>query len=74
MGKDDDPLAVVDTSLRVCGVSNLRVVDVSIMPTLNSGHPQMTAYAIGEMAADMIKAEARASKPAQVNWFGGSNL
>ena len=69
MGKDDDSLAVVDTSLRVRGVSTLRVVDVSVMPTLNSGHPQMTAYAIGEKAADMIKAQARADKPAQVNGF-----
>ncbi|MCJ1249727.1 hypothetical protein MMC30_006953 [Trapelia coarctata] len=67
MGKDDDPLAVVDTSLRVRGVSNLRVVDVSVMPTLNSGHPQMAAYAIGEKAADMIKADARASKPVRMN-------
>jgi choline dehydrogenase-like flavoprotein len=56
MGQKDDPLAVLDAELRVRGVSNLRVADVSVMPTLNNGHTQMPAYAIGEKAADMIKA------------------
>lgn len=56
MGKDDNPLAVLDSHLRVRGVSGLRVADVSVMPKLISGHPQMAAYAIGEKAADLLKA------------------
>jgi choline dehydrogenase-like flavoprotein len=55
MGKDGDPTAVVDSQLRVRGVSNLRVADCSIMPTLNGGHTQMPAYGIGERAAEMMK-------------------
>ena len=60
MGQSDEPLAVVDAELRVYGTSNLRVVDVSIMPKLHSGHSQMPAYGIGEKAADLIKASAAA--------------
>lgn len=55
MGKPDDTNAVVDEKLRVRGVTNLRVADVSVMPTLNGGHTQMPAYGIGEKAADLIK-------------------
>lgn len=36
--KKQDPMGVVDERLRVKGVKNLRVVDVSIMPTVNNGH------------------------------------
>ncbi|KAF6828351.1 gmc oxidoreductase [Colletotrichum musicola] len=55
MGKADDPKAVVDSTLTVKGVKNLRVADCSIMPILNGGHTQMPAYGIGEKAADLIK-------------------
>ncbi|KAI0406633.1 GMC oxidoreductase [Xylaria palmicola] len=55
MGLLDDPQVVVDEALRVRGIDNLRVVDCSIMPTLNGGHTQMPAYGIGEKAADLIK-------------------
>lgn len=61
MGKDDDPMAVLDAELRVRGVHNLRVVDASIMPQLMGGHPQMAVYGIAEKAADMIKASAGAA-------------
>ncbi|KAF9262836.1 alcohol oxidase [Marasmius fiardii PR-910] len=46
---------VVDERLVVYGTSNLRVADLSILPIQLSTHPQTTAYAIGEKAADMIK-------------------
>ncbi|KAH8904826.1 alcohol oxidase [Coniochaeta sp. PMI_546] len=46
---------VVDQQLRVYGVSNLRVVDASIMPTLPGGNTCQTVYAIAEKAADIIK-------------------
>ncbi len=55
MGRSDDPMAVLDAELRVRNVTGLRVADCSIMPTLNQGHTQMPAYAIGEKAADLIK-------------------
>ncbi|KAE8376037.1 hypothetical protein BDV26DRAFT_246087 [Aspergillus bertholletiae] len=55
MGKDDNPLAVLDNKLRVKGVAGLRIADCSVMPTLHGGHTQMPAYGIGERCADFIK-------------------
>ena len=49
-----DAMAVVDSSLRVRGVSSLRVVDSSIMPTLPASNPNAAAIMIGEKAADLI--------------------
>ncbi|XP_023159558.2 glucose dehydrogenase [FAD, quinone] [Drosophila hydei] len=55
MGPRSDPSAVVDARLRVHGISNLRVVDASIMPYLVAGHPNGPVYLIAEKATDMIK-------------------
>ncbi|MEU7001763.1 GMC family oxidoreductase N-terminal domain-containing protein [Nonomuraea sp. NPDC046570] len=52
MGVDEE--SVVDPSLRVRGVEGLRVVDASIMPTLNRGHTHAPAVMIGEKGADLI--------------------
>lgn len=48
---------VVDTSLKVYGTSNVRVVDASIIPFQVCGHLQSTVYAVAERAADIIKAQ-----------------
>ncbi|KAF9540498.1 alcohol oxidase [Agrocybe pediades] len=45
---------VVDTNLKVYNTSNLRVVDTSIVPLHIAAHLQTTAYALGEIAADLI--------------------
>ncbi|KAI1762008.1 putative GMC oxidoreductase [Hypoxylon sp. FL1150] len=50
---------VVDESLRVYGVKNLRVVDASIMPTLPGANTCQSVYAIAEKAVDLIKADMR---------------
>lgn len=49
-----DALSVVDNELRVHGIKNLRVVDASIMPNINSGNTQATVIAIANKAATHI--------------------
>ncbi|KAK1228942.1 hypothetical protein PQX77_008007 [Marasmius sp. AFHP31] len=46
---------VVDTHLKVYGTTNIRVVDLSIVPLHISAHTQATAYTIAEIASDIIK-------------------
>ena len=54
-----DPLAVVDTRLRVNFVAGLRVIDCSVMPTLTSGNTNAPAVMMAEKAADMIREDTR---------------
>jgi choline dehydrogenase-like flavoprotein len=51
-----DPVAVVDTQLRVHGLPGLRVIDASIMPTLISGNTQAPSIMIGEKGAAIMLA------------------
>jgi choline dehydrogenase len=53
-----DPLAVVDNELKVHGLSALRVVDCSVMPTLVSGNTNVPVVMIAEKTADRILAAA----------------
>jgi choline dehydrogenase len=56
MGGRNDPLAVVDSELRVKGVDRLRVVDASIMPYITSGNTNSPTLMIAEKTAARILA------------------
>ncbi|XP_021962083.2 glucose dehydrogenase [FAD, quinone] isoform X2 [Folsomia candida] len=54
MGRRDDPLAVVDSELKVRGVSQLRVVDASVLPTSTNGNTNAPTLLVAEKAACQI--------------------
>ncbi|TQS44780.1 GMC family oxidoreductase [Cryptosporangium phraense] len=55
MGAADDPLAVVDPSLRVRGLAGLRIADASVFPTVPSVNPMCTVMMLAERAADVLR-------------------
>ncbi|MEF7613622.1 GMC family oxidoreductase N-terminal domain-containing protein [Aquincola sp. MAHUQ-54] len=61
MGRESDPMAVVDARLRVLGVRGLRVVDAGVMPSITSGNTNSPTLMIAERAAQWI-AEAAAER------------
>ncbi|HYF18576.1 MAG TPA: GMC oxidoreductase, partial [Ramlibacter sp.] len=57
MGRDDDPMAVLDSRLRVRGVAGLRVVDAGAMPTITSGNTNSPTLMMAEKAAEWVLRE-----------------
>jgi len=53
-----DAMSVVDPQLRVHGITNLRVADASVMPSVISGNTNAAVLAIAERAASLITGEA----------------
>jgi choline dehydrogenase len=53
MGRDS--MSVVDGTLRVYGVDNLRVADGSIMPRVTTGNTMAPCVIIGERAGEILK-------------------
>lgn len=59
IGRDSDPMAVLDTRFRVRGVRALRVVDAGAMPLITSGNTNSPTLMMAERAAEWIVAEGR---------------
>ena len=57
MGRDDDPMAVLDSQLRVRGIGHLRVVDASAMPTITSGNTAAPTMMIAQRVAELLTGE-----------------
>ena len=55
----DPAAAVVDSRLRVHGLQGLRVIDLSIYPTIISGNTNASAMMIGAKGASMILEDAQ---------------
>ncbi len=55
MGREDDPMAVVDSACRVLGISGLRVIDSSVFPEITNGNLNAPTIMLAERAADMIR-------------------
>jgi choline dehydrogenase len=65
IGKDDDPMAVLDSSFRVRGTKGLRVVDASVFPHIPGLFIVSAVYMIAEKASDVILRDAAAPRPAR---------
>ena len=55
MGPDGDPMAVLDSQLRVRGVEALRVIDCASVPFIPSGNTNAIALALGSKAVSLIQ-------------------
>ena len=63
MGPGGDPLAALDSRLRVRGVEALRVCDLSAMPDINAGNTNAPAMMLGSRCAEFILGGPPARRP-----------
>jgi choline dehydrogenase len=54
MGADGDRGAVLDARMRVRGIENLRVSDMSAVPNINAGNTNAPAMMLGDRCADFV--------------------
>ena len=54
----EDPMAVVDSRLRVRGLAGLRVIDASVMPTVTTANTNAPTIMIAEKGAAMLRQDA----------------
>ncbi|KAF2180717.1 GMC oxidoreductase [Zopfia rhizophila CBS 207.26] len=59
IGKDGDPMAVLDSKFRVRGVVGLRVVDASIYPRIPGVFPVVSTFMISQKASDTMLEDAK---------------
>lgn len=54
MGSPGDPMAVLDSRLRVIGIEGLRVCDLSAMPNISAGNTNAPAMMLGSRCAELV--------------------
>ncbi|WP_083656473.1 GMC family oxidoreductase [Mongoliimonas terrestris] len=69
MGRDDDPLAVLDARLAVRGVAGLRVIDCAAIPAIPSGNTNAAAIMLGHRAAAFAAGRGEAVAPVAATRF-----
>jgi choline dehydrogenase len=55
MGATDDPMAVLDSQLRLRGIEGLRVIDASSMPGIVRGHTMAPVLYVAERGSELIR-------------------
>ncbi|KAF1952999.1 alcohol oxidase [Byssothecium circinans] len=58
IGKEGDPMAVLDGRFRVRGVRALRVVDASAFPRTPGVFPVVSTFMVSELGSDVVKEDA----------------
>lgn len=67
MGREADPMAVVDENFRVHGIGNLYVADASVMPRIPSANTNLPTLMLAEMAAERIGLPEPAFTPSTIH-------
>ncbi|KAF8250360.1 alcohol oxidase [Wilcoxina mikolae CBS 423.85] len=54
MGKEGDPLRVVDSGGKIVGLKRIRIADTSVVPVVMNNHAQVSAYLVGDVVGGKI--------------------